>query len=79
MRYWCKKAEKKISTNINEIPKWCPLDNAPKKLCAICSGVGVHDVEEYYKDELPDAEEQCDHVAPEGGHYCEKCGEFLGC
>ena len=21
----------------------------------------------------------CSHVAPEGGHYCEKCGEFMGC
>ena len=21
----------------------------------------------------------CSHVAPKGGHYCEKCGEFMGC
>ena len=21
----------------------------------------------------------CSHIAPKGGHYCEKCGEFMGC
>ena len=34
--------------------------------------------------ELEDAEKEitgipCSHVAPECGHFCEKCGDFLGC